>query len=555
MAEETYSTQRLDHLGIVAGICQQIGLVEQIDTYVGSTERKVSVGEAVQAMVLNALGFVESALYLTPEFFDNKPVGLLIREGLTAEDLNDDSLGRALDMLYKADITQVFFCVAYHALNVFEIGHDSDSPVVGSPTFVHLDNTTFSLEGDYAIPSEDPRAVRIAHGYSRDHRPDLKQVVVSLICSYQSSIPVWLQALDGNRVDKESFPKIIQAYVSQMQASDSRELPYFIADSALYSEKNIKSLSQVKWITRIPGTLNEVKKLYKSITPEQMQESALEGYSYLEVGNYYGGLPQRWLVVFSKAAYKRESATFRKRLAEKRTQGEKSLKQLSQQEFPTQKAAKTAVRGLESQWTFHQATIVKLEKIFRYKRAGRPGKGEKPEHVGWRVVGEVVDNEEAIAQALKSKGKFILGSNELDEEQLPAQMILTAYKGQAASVERGFRFLKDPMFFASSLFLEKPERIMALLMVMGLSLLVYALAERSLRTELAQRDESIPNQVGKLTQRPTIRRIFQVFRGIDILLIKNHLGIQRQVLNLKPIHLRVLDLLGPEVKKYYILDG
>ncbi len=545
MAEESYSTQRLDHLGIVAGICQQIGLIEQIDTYVGATERKVSVGEAVQAMVINALGFTGSALYLTPEFFENKPVDLLIREGLTAEDLNDDSLGRALDMLYTADITQVFFCVASHSLRVFEIEHD----------FVHLDNTTFSLEGDYAIPSEDPRAVRIAHGYSRDHRPDLKQVVVSLICSYESSIPVWLQALDGNRVDKESFPKIIQAYVSQMQASDARELPYFIADSALYSEKNIKSLSQIKWITRIPGTLNEVKELYKSITPEQMQESALEGYSSLEVGNYYGGLRQRWLVVFSKAAYEREAATFRKRLAEKLTQAEKSLKQLSQQEFPTQKAAKTAVMALESQWKFHQATIVQLEKVFRHKRAGRPSKGAKPEHVGWRVMAQVVDREEAIAQALKSKGKFILGSNDLDEEKLPAEMMLTAYKGQAASVERGFRFLKDPMFFASSLFLEKPERIMALLMVMGLSLMVYALAERSLRTELAQRNESIPNQVGKPTQRPTIRRIFQVFRGIDILLIHNPLGIQRKVLNLKPIHLHVLDLLGPVVKKYYIPDG
>ncbi len=547
MTEEIYSTQRLDHLGIVAGICQQIGFIEQIDTCVGATGRKVSVGEAVQAMVLNALGFVGRALYLTPEFFDNKPVDILIRAGLTAEDLNDDSLGRALDMLYKAGITQVFFCVASHALSVFGIEYD----------FVHLDNTSFSLEGDYAISSEDPRAVRVAHGYSRDHRPDLKQVVVSLICSYQSSIPVWLQALDGNSADKESFPRIIQAYISQMQTS---HLPYFIADSALYSEKNIKSLRQVKWITRIPGTLNEVKELCKSITPEQMQvaeataATALEGYSYLEVGNYYGGLRQRWLVVFSKAAYRREAATFRKRLAENHTQAEKSLKQLSQQEFPTEEAAKMAVRALESQWTFHQTTT-QLEKVFRYKGAGRPRKGEKPEHVGWRVVGEVVDNEEAIVEALKSKGKFILGSNELDEEKLPTETILMAYKGQAASVERGFRFLKDPMFFASSLFLERPERIMALLMVMGLSLLVYALAERSLRTQLAQRDESIPNQVGKPTQRPTIRRIFQVFQGIDVLLIQHSLGTKRQVLNLKPIHLRVLDLLGPEVKNCYISDG
>jgi len=541
MAKETYSTQRLDHLGIVAGICQQISLIEQIDAYVGVTGRKVSVGKAVQAMVLNALGFVGRALYLTPEFFGNKPIGLLIQEGLTAEDFNDDSMGRALDMLYQAGITEVFACVASHALDAFGIQHD----------FVHLDNTSFSLEGDYSKPSEDPKAVRITHGYSRDHRPDLKQVVVSLICSYQSSIPVWLQALDGGRADKESFPKIIQAYVSQMQAS---ELPYFITDSALYSEESINVLSQVKWITRIPGTLNEVKELCKSITPEQMQESALEGYSYLEIGNNYGGVRQRWLIVFSKAAHKREEATFQRRLAQRRTEAEKSLKQLSQQEFSTRKAAKTAVSALEEQWEFHQ-TEVALEKVFHYKRPGRPRKNQKPEHVGWRVVGQVVDREEAIAEAFKSKGKFVLGSNELNEERLPAEMILTAYKGQAASVERGFRFLKDPMFFASGLFLEKPERIMALLMVMGLSLLVYALAEKALRTELVQRDESIPNQVGKPTQCPTMRRIFQMFEGIDVLLIQHPLGIQRQVLNLKPIHLHVLDLLGPEVRKCYIPDG
>jgi transposase len=530
MAEETYSTQRLDHLGIVAGICQQISLIEKIDTYVGVTGRKVSVGEAVQAMVLNALGFVGRALYLTPEFFDNKPIDLLIREGLTAEDFNDDSLGRALDMLYQTGVTELFACVSSHALHVFGIEHD----------FVHLDNTSFSLEGDYARPSEDPKAVRITHGYSRDHRPDLKQVVVSLICSYQSSIPVWLQELDGNCADKESFPRIIQAYISQMKAD---ELPYFIADSALYSEKSINILSQVKWITSIPETLNEVKELYKSITPEQMKESAVEGYSYVEIGNYYGGLRQRWLVVFSEAAYKREEATFRKRLTQRRSEAEKSLKQLSQREFCTKKAAKKAVSVLEEQWKFHQAEVA-LEKVFRYKRPGRPRKDQKPEHVGWRVD-----------EALRSKGKFVLGSNELDEEQLPAETILTAYKAQGASVERGFRFLKDPMFFASSLFLEKPERIMALLMVMCLSLLVYALAERALRNELAQRDESIPNQVGKPTQRPTMRRIFQVFEGVDVLLIQHPLGTQRRVLNLKPIHLHILDLLGSEVKKCYILDG
>ena len=90
--------------------------MEQIDAQVGLTDRKVSVGQAVQAMVLNALGFVGRPLYLTPEFFANKPVDLLIGGGLTSQDFNDDSLGRALDKLYGAGLTEVFAKVACHAL-------------------------------------------------------------------------------------------------------------------------------------------------------------------------------------------------------------------------------------------------------------------------------------------------------------------------------------------------------------------------------------------------------------------------------------------------------
>ena len=75
---------------------------------------------------------------------------------------------------------------------------------------------------------------------------------------------------------------------------------------------------------------------------------------------------------------------------------------------------------------------------------------------------------------------------------------------------------------------------MALVMVMGLALLVYALAEHKLRTALQERGESVPNQVGKPTQRPTMRRVFQMFEGIDSLVLSTPKGVQQQVLNLKP---------------------
>jgi transposase len=95
-----YSSKDMGHLGIVAMICREIGLANEIDQIVGVDPRqKVTCGEAAVAMVLNALGFVDRPLYLFPEFMTTKPVELLIGEGLKAEWFNDDVLGRTLDKL------------------------------------------------------------------------------------------------------------------------------------------------------------------------------------------------------------------------------------------------------------------------------------------------------------------------------------------------------------------------------------------------------------------------------------------------------------------------
>jgi hypothetical protein len=79
----------------VTGISREIGLVEAIDQKVGESGRKVSCGEGTLAMIQNALGFSSRALYLMPDYLQNKPVDILIRPGLEAEDFNDDTLGRS----------------------------------------------------------------------------------------------------------------------------------------------------------------------------------------------------------------------------------------------------------------------------------------------------------------------------------------------------------------------------------------------------------------------------------------------------------------------------
>ena len=117
-------------------------------------------------------------------------------------------------------------------------------------------------------------------------------------------------------------------------------------------------------------------------------------------------------------------------------------------------------------------------------------------------------------------------------------------------MERGFRFLKDPQFMAATLFVKKPERVEALLFIMTLCLSVYAAIEYRVRKKLEAEKETLPNQLGKEVKNPTMRWIFACFNGIHIL----YTAEKKQVLNIKPLHLKVLNLLGQKYLKYYFLN-
>jgi transposase len=222
--------------------------------------------------------------------------------------------------------------------------------------------------------------------------------------------------------------------------------------------------------------------------------------------------------------------------------------------FNCEADAKKAAAQFNQRWKYHQVTA-QVTPITQYARRGRPAAEDEPQVVGYSLSGEVQEHLAGLDQARRSLGKFIVATNELDPQRLPPSEMLANYTDQGVTVERGFRFLKDPLFFAHSLFLKRPERIMALIMIMGLALLVYALAERQLRLALEQKNETLPDQKGKPTQRPTLRWVFQVFEGLDILSMwVGDQRVQRQVLNLRPVHLQVLRLFGPHIQKCYLIE-
>jgi transposase len=112
--EQTYRSHTLDHLGLVAGMFDELGIGDVIDkaTQQNPDMRDLTVGEAVKAMVLNGLGCINQTLYLVPRFFQNKPTSRLMAPRVIPAQLHDDALGRALDTLYDYRVTALYSLIA-----------------------------------------------------------------------------------------------------------------------------------------------------------------------------------------------------------------------------------------------------------------------------------------------------------------------------------------------------------------------------------------------------------------------------------------------------------
>jgi transposase len=535
-------TKLIQQLGLISGICDESRLAYLIDLHIEQKRRKVSVGQAVQAMILNALGFSGHALYLTPRFYKSRPVEVLVGSGLKASDLNDSSLGTALDAIYEYGITELFYSVTKHILNRFGI----------STQFAHLDSTTFSLHGAYNSEDDEEEIpegiIQITKGYSKDHEPGLNQVVLQLICANRSSIPLWIEALSGNTSDKKSFKATVKQFQEQFEGDS---MPYIVMDSAFYTKDNLMDSGEFRWVTRVPETLKAVRELFGQISIERMVALG-EGYMYQPVSKIYAGINQRWLIIYSEQAYKREIKTFEKNLEKERERNATALKHLCNEAFACEEDAEKAAKKFSKKLR-HQTLEYEITSRNRYAGKGRPAKDAQPESVERYISGTLSDDEKAIAETKNRKGKFIVATNELDTTALSDEQLLEAYKDQGVSVERGFRFLKDPLFYAESLYLNKPQRIMSLLMVMTLSLLMYSLAEMRIRATLQDNDAYIWNQKNKKTDRPTIRWVSMIFEDVLLLYTRKGQGIEKKAMNIREEHRIVLRCLGPAYEKMYFL--
>ncbi len=538
--ESTYSSKSLSHLGIVSGMIDELGLVEAIDNQLQTDgiERTVSLGTLCKALILNGLGFSQRTLYMVPTFFADKPIELLLGEGIESDQLNDTVLGRCLDSIHSYGCTTLYANLAPQICERLGL----------KPKTVHMDSTDFHVDGVYNSRSADvgEHVIHIRPGYSRDHRPDLNQVVLNLIVDNEAGIALHMAGLDGNTSDKTAFNETLRDHIGQLQAVYS--IDCVVMDSAGYTKKTITDCGEtIKWVSRVPDTLTESKKAIESHYETWIP--LCEGYEYVPLSSNYGDIEQRWLLVYSQEAFNREIITLKKKYAKESEKEYQAFLKLTHQVFDCESDAQKAIDRFVEKCNYLSFNHLEFKEVPIFDKKGRPKKGALPVAIHFQIQANASCEYSTFEAMAHTKGKFIVATNELDNIKLDNEALFKTYKGQS-KVEKGFRFLKDPQFIAATLFVKKPERVEALLFIMTLCLTVYAAIEYRIRQKLQAENETLPNQLGKEVKNPTARWLFACFTGIHVLYDSDKVCI----LNFKPLHLKIINLLGHQYRKYYLIE-
>jgi transposase len=307
-------------------------------------------------------------------------------------------------------------------------------------------------------------------------------------------------------------------------------------------------MAGMKWITRVPLSIKSAREKISAISDKDWESAQIKGYKIAAITSEYANIKQRWIVVESdirkQAAIKKIAQQVEKQLES----ASDSLRKLFRQEFACIADAEIAIKRLSDTWKYHQIAEIEC----REKPAKKLTRKQKLENQTnpkvYQVTGQIETQLSVIEAEQIAAGRFILATNILDTQEVSDRQILLEYKAQQSN-ERGFRFIKDPLFFTSSVFVKNPERVEAIGMIMGLCLLVYNLGQRKLRQQLSATNEGVRNQVKKLTNKPTMRWIFQMFQAVHLVTVNG----EKQVSNLTQDRQDILKHLGQYCSRYYLI--
>jgi transposase len=533
------------HLPIIKQFAKEINLVDTINTMVKS-QMQLQPGQAVLAMVLDTLSG-RTPLYRLKEFFHEKDTELLLGTEINPELFCDHNLGRVLDKIFDTGAQAIFSQISQNAVKRFEIDTRD----------AHFDTTSISVYGDYDL-TEEP--FKITHGHSKDHRADLKQFLISMLC-VNRNIPIVGAPKDGNASDKTLNNELLSNISKHMANHGLKPGAFvYIADSAFVTKGNLEKADsgQTKFLSRLPATYKECSRSVQEAvnaddwidlgsltetTPPQKRPAAVYRAHETTVRLY--DRDYRAIVVHSSAHDKRRHKRIDRLLAKKRKDLDTLCKKIRSTFYFCKADAEAAADKLHAAaiGSYHKLDCT-IEKVAKFGR-GRPSKGKPRTPAGYeyQLHLQVTPDPELVEPLRMEAGCFVLVSNldsPEDLENFSAGELLRLYKNQDG-IERNFSFLKDQVI-VNSIFLKKNHRIEVLGLVLLISLLIWRLMEHCMRRYITNTGNSITGWKDKPTSKPTSFMMTTKFLSILVLKVEKQRQLARPLNTVQLEYLKALNV-------------
>jgi len=554
-------TQRLGPLPLINHFIHRLSLAPILERCVPVGARPLTISHAtILGLLLRSLLIEREPVYRVQQAAADFAPELLGLDTEQFASLRDDRIGRALDRFFEADraavITEVVLGLGKH----FGVRFDQ----------LHNDSTSVSFCGQYRAASgrklHGNSAPAIVYGFSKDHRPDLKQLLFILTVEGASGVPVAFRCADGNTEDSTTH---LQTW-NTLRAVAGRADFLYVADSKLCVFDTLITIDRAggRFLTVLPRSRREdtgFREWLQTNTPpwelvwDRDNPRHRDGprdrwYVYKPELPSKEGWPVIW--VWSTLLTLHHAASRDRRLAAA-LEALRELKQrLAAPRGRRPKAEEVDLRVNQILEQYHVTRYVKVTRmqrehsVFKQQRRGRPSKDTAYRKLTkYRVDIEWCIDQAIVAYDQRSDGTYPLLTN--DRSLSPAQ-VLAAHKAQP-KIEKRFEQLKTVHEIAP-VYLHNEGRIEALFTLYFFALVVQALIERELRQSMAARNiEELPlYPEQRLTRRPTTEQVMRLFASVQCHTLHDASGhtVQRFPAQLNPLQCQVLDLLGVDRRAY-----
>jgi len=505
--------RRIGEIPILQTVIERLRLREILLSYIKPHGNEtVPAVDTLLVLVWN-IACGRQPLYELPEWVAKLEDGLLAHTTDTTENLyGDDRFARALDKLYVADRASMLTDIVLRVIEA--TGVDLSE--------LHNDSTTVKTYGQ--MPGKTASGLYFSQGHSKDHRPDLKQIVYNLTISADGAIPIHYKTYPGNRTDDTLH---IEIWNTLRQITGKADFLY-VADSKVCTQKQLSHIVRHdgRVVTLMPDTWKDASDFKQTLRhtikgkkrilrrPLPNDEGSYETF-YCFNGNYRtleGQYPLHW--IYSTQKKKRDRAAREKRLRKADYDLTELMVKLNTRNLKTKDQIRQRVEkilqghGVEA---YYRTDIGEAKQQWTKQIGkGRPGKDTRYETItdtlytlSWTRSKEVLDREKKV------DGIFPILCT---DEAMTAKAALEAYKYQPR-LEKRFCQLKSVHNVAPTLF-KNVERIEAIMLLFYLALILQAVIEREVRQNMRASDiEALsiyPEH--RLAYHPTTAKIFERFQ-------------------------------------------